>query len=164
MWLCPVLAKMAYARGCIIWLIRKYCCTPQRVWKTDQSEAAFVTGEVLTKAIQACLTSPHSYNRNAGSGKSLENAWDSEVPPGGAHYPHGPVGIEGWDTVNLAEWDVLPPPPKKKKKYIYISLTMTVRGGWRVLAFNFPIPPEGFKTSLRVKNKVMKSRYTTTDA
>lgn len=38
------------------------------------SETAFVTGEVLTKAIQACLTSPHSYSRNVGCGKSLENS------------------------------------------------------------------------------------------
>lgn len=31
--------------------------------------------------------------------------------------PTGTVGIEGWDTVNLAKWDVLPPkPPSKKNK------------------------------------------------
>lgn len=34
-----------------------------------ESESEIAAGEVLTKAIQACLTSLHSYCRNAGWGK-----------------------------------------------------------------------------------------------
>lgn len=48
--------------------------TSESVKDRPESETAFVTGEVLTKAIQACLTSPHSYSRNAGCGKSLESS------------------------------------------------------------------------------------------
>ena len=35
-----------------------------------ESETAFIAGQVLTKAIQACLTSRHSCSRNVGCGKS----------------------------------------------------------------------------------------------
>lgn len=38
------------------------------------SETAFLTVEVLTKAIQVCVTGLHSCSRNAGCGKSSENS------------------------------------------------------------------------------------------
>lgn len=51
-----------------------------------QTGVWFVAGEVLTKAIQACLTNLHSYSRNAGCGK--KDSVDPNTAPGGAHFPH----------------------------------------------------------------------------
>lgn len=48
--------------------------TSESVKDRPESETWFVAGEVLTNAIQACLTNLHSYSRNAGWGKSLENS------------------------------------------------------------------------------------------
>lgn len=46
--------------------------TSESVKDRPESETWFVAREVLTKAIQACLTSLHSYSRNAGCGEKVE--------------------------------------------------------------------------------------------
>lgn len=48
--------------------------TSQSVKDRPESETAFVDGEVLTKAIQACLTTLHSYSRNAVWKKLKKNS------------------------------------------------------------------------------------------
>lgn len=55
------------------------------------SEHDFGNGEVLTKAIRACLTDLHFNRMNAGVWTSSENSWDSKssyIAPGGAHLAH----------------------------------------------------------------------------
>lgn len=59
--------EMAYAKGVSYDSSekKKLLHTSQSVKDRPEAETAFVDGEVLTKAIQACLTTLHSYSRNA---------------------------------------------------------------------------------------------------
>lgn len=125
---------------------QKYCCTTQ---------ARFGNGEVLTKAIQACLTKLHFNRMNAGVWTSSENSWDSKDPT--LHlvkliYSTGTVGTEGWDTVNLAKWDALP------HHGLSVLLTVAVEGRrakfpqHSQLIFQYPLEVSKQALGLRTKS------------
>lgn len=160
LWLRPALVKMTYERG--VWndsSENSEC--ERREWET-----AFCSRRRVDQGYPGM--SDHSsryYSRNAGCRKS-------------PHTPHqveyiflmGTVGIEGWDTVNLVERDVLLHQKGKKNQNIHVSLCNCLfifflprpaRGGM-TSAHNsfstFPYPPRRFsKQALGLRLKSLKA-------
>lgn len=111
-------------------------------------ESWFGAAKMLTKAIQACLTNLHLHSRNVRVWEMLRAFWDSVDPKWHLAefiFTVGTVGIEGWDTVNLAKWD--PPHPSTPRALLSGAMDREEDKVSTALAFHFSKLPRRYQNN-----------------